>query len=268
MKATTSDGASLAISVHGPEDGPVVVFAHGWAAGRGVWNLVVPQLVDAGLRVVTYDQRGHGESTVGISPVGIARFAMDLGDVLVAVDARDAIVVGHSGGGFAALCHAITDSSRIGGLVLLATAAHEQNTPKGEVRLMGNPVFSFALRRGPLGRKMISSTVGPDISPDALESHRALFAGTNRKVRSACFGCTSGMDLRPGLASVSVPALVLHGNADAVIKPELGQVVAETLPKADFEEIPRAGHMLPLEAPDSVVQAILNLKNLVSGWSG
>ncbi|MFC0108468.1 alpha/beta fold hydrolase [Kibdelosporangium aridum] len=259
MKATTSDGASIAISVHGPADGPVVVLSHGWAAGRAVWNAVVPQLVAAGLRAVTYDQRGHGESTVGVSPIGIARFAMDLGDVLSAVDASDAVVVGHSGGGFAALCHAISDSSRIGGLVLLATAAHDQNTPKGEVRLMGNPVFSFAVRRGPLGRKMISSTAGPDISRDALEAHRALFAGTNRKVRAACFGCTTGMDLRPGLASISVPTAVLHGDADTVIKPELGRVVAETLPKADFEEIPRAGHVLPLEAPDRVVRAVLEL---------
>ncbi|MCE7001470.1 alpha/beta hydrolase [Kibdelosporangium philippinense] len=259
MKAKTSDGASIAISVHGPADGSLVVLSHGWAAGRGVWDSVVPQLVDAGLRVVTYDQRGHGESTEGISPIGIARFAMDLGDVLAAVNASDAVVVGHSGGGFAALCHAITDSSRIAGLVLLATAAHEQNTPKGEVRLMGNPMFSFAIRRGALGRKMISSTVGSDISRDALEAHRSLFAGTSRKVRAACFGCTSGMDLRPGLASVSVPAVLLHGEADTVIKPELGRVVAETLPKADFEEIPRAGHMLPLEAPDRVVRAILEL---------
>ncbi|ONI70816.1 hypothetical protein ALI144C_50400 [Actinosynnema sp. ALI-1.44] len=259
MNVSTSDGASIAISVHGPSDGTTVVLSHGWAAGRPVWDSLVPQLASAGLRVVTYDQRGHGESTVGVSPIGVARFAMDLGDVLDAVGAEDAVVVGHSGGGFAALCHAITDQSRIGGLVLLATAAHEQNTPKGEVRLMGNPVFSFALRRGPVGRRMISSTVGPDIPGAALEAHRALFAGTDRKVRAACFGCTSGMDLRPGLTSVSVPAVVLHGDADTVIKPELGRVVADTLPKADFEEISGVGHMVPLEAPERVVRAVLEL---------
>ncbi|MET0235487.1 MAG: alpha/beta hydrolase [Kibdelosporangium sp.] len=253
----TDDGAELAVSVVGPAGGPTVVLSHGWAAGRAIWDLVVPSLVDAGLSVVTYDQRGHGSSTSGVSPVGIARLALDLGAVLSSVDARDAVVVGHSGGGFAALSHAITDSSRLRALVLLATAAHDRNTPKSEIKQMGNPVVSFLLRRAPLGRKLISSTVGPDISPDALEAHRALFAGTNRQVRSAYFGCTVGMDLRAGLTSVSVPAVVLHGDVDKVIKPELGRVVADTLPNARFEEIQGAGHMLPLEAPDRVARAII-----------
>jgi pimeloyl-ACP methyl ester carboxylesterase len=257
----TDDGAKLAVSVVGPVGGPAVVLSHGWAAGQGVWDYVVPTLVAEGLSVVTYDQRGHGKSTSGVSPIGIARLAMDLGAVLAAAEVKNAVVVGHSGGGFAALCHAITDLSRIGGLVLLSTAAHDQNTPKGEVRLMGNAIFSFALRRGPIGRKMISGTVGPGITAEALETHRALFAGTARRVRSACFGCTAGMDLRAGLASVRVPAVVLHGDADKVIKPELGRVLAGTLPNARFEEVPATGHMLPLEAPDRVARAIMEVPN-------
>jgi pimeloyl-ACP methyl ester carboxylesterase len=253
----TDDGASLAVSVTGPADGPAVVLSHGWAAGRGVWDYVVPELVSAGLQVFTYDQRGHGSSTSGISPIGIARLAMDLGEILSLVDS--AVVVGHSGGGFAALSHAISAPAKIRGLVLLSTAAHDQNTPKGEVSLMGNPIFSFALRRGPIGRKMISSTVGPGVSPEALEAHRALFAGTARQVRSACFGCTSGMDLRPGLPSITAPAVVLHGNVDKVIAPDLGRVVAEELPNARFEEVKDCGHMLPLEAPDRVARAIISV---------
>ncbi|MBP2324323.1 non-heme chloroperoxidase [Kibdelosporangium banguiense] len=255
----TDDGAKLAVSVTGQVGGPTVVLSHGWAAGRGIWNYVVALLVAEGLSVVTYDQRGNGESTLGVSPIGIARLALDLEAVLASVDAQDAVVAGHSGGGFAAMSHAITNSSRLRGLVLLGTAAHDRNVPKSEVKQMGNPLVALLLKIPPLGRKLIGSTVGPGISAEALEAHRALFAGTARQVRSAYFGCSQGMDLRSGLAEVKVPATVLHGDADHVIKPELGRTVAETLPNARFEEVQGAGHMLPLEAPDRVARAIVEL---------
>lgn len=256
---TTDDGAELATTTLGKASGPTVVLSHGWAAARRVWTPVVERLLDSGHSVVLYDQRGHGSSTLGNSPISISRLAADLGAVLSDVDAQNVVIAGHSGGGFAAMSYAIKDTSRIRALALLATAAHDQDTPDSEVRLMGNPVFSWAIRRGALGRKMISSTMGPNVAKDVLEDHRALFAATARQVRADCFRSSRGMDLRAVLASVQVPAAVLHGDADKVIKPELGKVVAESLPNARFEEIQGIGHMLPLEAPDHVARAITTL---------
>ncbi|MEV4315414.1 alpha/beta hydrolase [Actinocrispum sp. NPDC049592] len=258
LTVKTDDGASLAVTVHG-SGGTTVVLSHGWAAARAVWDDVVSTVVAAGHTVVTYDQRGHGQSTMGSSPIAIDRLSQDLESVLASVDATSAVVVGHSGGGFAAMSLVVRDSSRVRGLVLLSTAANDQDTPDSEVKLMGNPVFSWAIRRGPLGRKMISSTVGPRISKNALEAHRSLFAGTSRHVRAACFRSSQGMDLRSALASVTLPAIVLHGTVDKVIDASLGKVVAGTLPNAEYEEISGAGHMLPLEAPDEVSAAILKL---------
>jgi non-heme chloroperoxidase len=258
LTVKTDDGASLAVTVHG-SGGTTIVLSHGWAAGRAVWSTVVSLLVSAGHTVITYDQRGHGESTLGNSPIGIDRFAADLDLVLSSVDATDAVIVGHSGGGFAAMSLAVRDTSRIRGLVLLSTAANDQDTPDSEVKLMGNPVFAWAIRRGPLGRKMISGTVGPGISKTALEAHRSLFAGTSRHVRADCFRSSQGMDLRTGLASVTLPAIVLHGTVDRVIDASLGKVVAGSLPHARYEEVQDAGHMLPLEAPERVADAALEL---------
>lgn len=99
FKVTTDDGAVLDGLAAGPEGGPVVVLSHCWTGNRSVWAPVAGRLAGRGHRVVLYDQRGHGASTLGTAEATIARLGADLGQVLEAVDARDAVVAGHSMGG-------------------------------------------------------------------------------------------------------------------------------------------------------------------------
>jgi pimeloyl-ACP methyl ester carboxylesterase len=257
----TDDGARLAVSVLPPLGEPAggtVVLVHGWAAGRRVWGTVADRLIRAGHRVVLYDQRGHGASTQGREPFGVQRLGADLGAVLDHVRAAGAVVVGHSGGGFAALAHAASDAGRSGleGLVLLGTAAHEQDTPDSEVRMMGSAPFQWALSRPALGRKLLGQTMGKRADTRLREVNRQIFAATSPRVRAEAFACTRGMDLRPGLVAVTAPTVVLAGEQDKVVAPRLGRMVAEALPRARFAELPGAGHMLPLETPGAVVDAV------------
>ncbi|HEX7443487.1 MAG TPA: alpha/beta fold hydrolase, partial [Acidimicrobiales bacterium] len=62
---TTPDGAELAVTVAGPDAGPTVVLSHCWTGDQRIWAPVARRLVDQGHRVVLYDQRGHGGSTIG-----------------------------------------------------------------------------------------------------------------------------------------------------------------------------------------------------------
>lgn len=59
---------------------------------------VAHRLLDAGHRVVLYDQRGHGESSLGRAPVTVERLGEDLAAVLKHLDVRDAVLAGHSMG--------------------------------------------------------------------------------------------------------------------------------------------------------------------------
>ena len=258
----TDDGASLAVTVRG-SGGTQIILSHGWAGGRRVWDAVSERLLAAGHTVVTYDQRGHGDSKLGRVPIGITRCGADLGAVLDRVDARNAVIAGHSGGGFSALAYAVAEPNqanlRLRGLALLGTAAHDQDTSDGEVKTMGSPVFTWALSRAPLGRLMLRKTMGVHPDPAALELHRQLFAATPAKVRADYFRSSRGMDFRPALADITVPTVVLSGANDTVIAPELGEAVAAALPHAMFERLPDIGHMVPIEAPDRVAAVILEL---------
>jgi pimeloyl-ACP methyl ester carboxylesterase len=59
---TASDGCDLFFSDWGDPHGRPVVFAHAWALSGDMWNQQIPDLVEAGLRCVVYDRRGHGRS--------------------------------------------------------------------------------------------------------------------------------------------------------------------------------------------------------------
>ncbi|GHB52182.1 hydrolase [Streptomyces cirratus] len=265
LTVRTDDGAELAVTVLAPLAGTPaaadVVLVHGWAHSRRAWGTIADRLIRAGHRVVLYDQRGHGASTSGRTPVSVERLGDDLAAVLGGADARAAVVVGHSGGGFAALSYAAggPPAGHLGGLVLLGTAAHGQDTPDGEVKMMGSPLFSWALHRPPLGRRLLSSTMAKSVDTALLDVNRQLFAATDPRIRADFFRCTRGWDLRPALAGVGVPAVVLHGEADKVIDPALARTLADSLPGARFEPVPGAGHMLPLERPLLVVSAVSEL---------
>lgn len=261
----TDDGADLAVTVLTPLAGRAagadVVLVHGWAHTRRTWGTVADRLIRAGHRVVLYDQRGHGASTLGRTPLSVERLGADLAAVLAETGAREAVVVGHSGGGFAALSYAATSpsASRLKGLVLLATAAHGQDTPDSEVKMMGGTPFSWGLRRGWLGRRLLGSTMGKVVDPEVRDVNRQMFSATLPHVRADFFRCTRGWDVREALKSVTVPAVVLHGTRDKVIGISLAEILAQVLPGARFERIEDAGHMLPLERPSAAVSAVAEL---------
>lgn len=100
ITVVSPDGVRLAVQVHGRPGAPTVVLAHGWALSAGYWSRVIRRL-RTDLRVLAYDQRGHGRSakvpTAGFSTDALAD---DLAAVLTAtVPAGDRIVVaGHSMG--------------------------------------------------------------------------------------------------------------------------------------------------------------------------
>jgi pimeloyl-ACP methyl ester carboxylesterase len=98
-RAISADGTALHIEAFGPEDGPLVVLAHGWTEQLVYWTLVIDRLVAAGHRVVAYDLRGHGHSQPAHGDdYALVRFGEDLEAVLAAVarGGERALLAGHS----------------------------------------------------------------------------------------------------------------------------------------------------------------------------
>jgi pimeloyl-ACP methyl ester carboxylesterase len=270
----TDDGARLAVTICPPGDGsqpgggapPTVVLSHCWTGSRLMWAPVTQRLVDAGHRVVLYDQRGHGESTFGAA-VTLSRFGDDLAAVLDHVDARDVVVAGHSMGGFAAMAFACAHrerlAARVRGLVLVSTAAHGLGAGRltgAARRLLASGLPAWTLRRRHLGLHVMRGVVGGRLPCYGhLAASRDLFLATPPDVTAACFACFADMDLREELATVDVPSVVMIGAHDPLTPPPLSHAIVDALPSARLDVLEDAGHLLPLEAPDRVAAAIAEL---------
>lgn len=119
MRSLESNGVTLAVDDRG--DGHPVVLLHGFPEIAYSWRHQVPALVDAGYRVISYDQRGCGQST---KPDNVAAYGLEnlVGDLIGLIDrlGLDTVtVVGHDWGSIVAWTAAVTHPERINGVVSL-----------------------------------------------------------------------------------------------------------------------------------------------------
>lgn len=117
----TSDDCDLYFSDWGDPSGLPVVLVHAWGLSGQMWSQQLPAMIDAGLRCVVYDRRGHGRSDQPGSGYDLSTLADDLAGVIARLGLHDAVVVGHSMGA-SELVRYLTrhGTARVAGIVLSA----------------------------------------------------------------------------------------------------------------------------------------------------
>lgn len=97
--ASAADGTQLHFADWGDPDARPVLLVHGFGSGQAMWNGQIPALVEAGLRCVTFDRRGHGRSDVPGRGYDLDTLAGDIAAVARRLNLADVVLVGHSLGG-------------------------------------------------------------------------------------------------------------------------------------------------------------------------
>jgi pimeloyl-ACP methyl ester carboxylesterase len=272
------DGVHLNVEVHGPEDAPTVVLIHGWTCSIPFWAPVI-SLLSQDLRVVAYDQRGHGASdTPGQGHYSVQALVDDLTTVLDAAlpDGQKAVLAGHSMGGMTIMASAFRQSTidRTTGALLASTgftslAAESRLFPRITKpaprntraahflltsRIPLGPVTPFA--RGAL--KYVS--LGPDADKSLAAYNAEIVHACRPAPRSAWGHVLNGVELADAVRELDVPTKVLVGTSDRLTPPPHAHRLVETLPQClGLTELPGVGHMTPLEAPDTVATLIRSL---------
>ena len=254
----TDDGATLHVSVAGA--GPHVVLVHGTLVSNGVMAPIARRLLAAGFGVAGPDLRGHGRSTDGADKLSIDRYARDIDAILLALPTTPVVLVGHSAGGMAALAFAERPgaTARLAGLVLISTSAVGIGGWKERVAapILFNGLLAWILDRPQLGRAFARPLFGAHPGVDTLEGVRRIMADSSPTAKRDAPRAVFDFDLTPGMDNVGVPVLVVQGNRDRSVRPELAARLASGLPDARPVAFPDAGHMVVLEQDAAVAAAI------------
>lgn len=248
---------TLHVQDAGPVDGPVaLLWPSLFSDGRGSWGAQLPGLHLLGWRTLLVDPPGAGSSPSATRPFTMEDCAQAALEVLDATSVDRAAIVGLSWGGFVALRVALASPDRVSGLVLSNTSARRMSGPIRARDLVSSYLLRARLLRRP-GKLVASGMLSehsrrtdPELVADVagtvngLEPH-----GLATAMRSVLVDRTDVVD---DLARITVPALVIAGAEDTALPDSHSTQLADGIPGARLEILPRVAHLAPREAPESV----------------
>ena len=263
------DGTRIRVVTAGT--GPTVVLAHGIYMSVIEWTVLWDLLLERGYRVVAFDQRGHGQSTIGSDGISTASMSGDYLAVLEHVDARDAVLLAHSMGGFLAIA-AVLDvpgvAERLRGLILMSTFSGDvlRGAPqnKAQIPLIKSGMLQKLVANDTIGTIFGGSICGEDKSPAMVQVFLETFRAADHKPLLPILEAFSAEDRGDRLHEIAVPTIVLCGTKDQTTPLWQSERLAESIPGAQGWWVPRAGHMLNWEATEAVVEAISDLSPVAS----
>jgi pimeloyl-ACP methyl ester carboxylesterase len=255
VRVAELNGARIAYDVRG--DGPPVVLVHAGIADRRMWRDTVPAL-EREFTVVTYDQRGYGDSTL---PGGPATYTDDLGALLAELGIEGVSLVGVSLGGRVVLEHTLLHPESVTRLVLVGAGLPDWNW-SDEVQRVGDDEDE-ALEAGNLD---LAVAVNVDLwVGDASPEVRELVATMQRRafeIPTPDPEPTAPPPLDPPasarLADIAVPTLVVVGERDVDDIRRIADVLTDGIPDARQEVVAGAAHLPPLERPDEFNALLLD----------
>jgi 3-oxoadipate enol-lactonase len=252
---TTGDGARIAYRIDGSSDSPALILSNSIATTLHMWDQQIPAL-SRHFRVVRYDIRGHGASSVPPGAYSIDRFGRDVIEMMDALNIQRAHFLGLSLGGFIAQWLGIHAPERIDRLILSNTApclgppkAFDENI-KSVLQSKDMTERAEMFLRNWFPPHMLEA------GGDEIEQFRTMVLGMSREGLAANFAAIRDMDLRRTIALITRPTLVIAGEHDQVTSVSHARAIAETIPGAQLKVLPTV-HLPNIELPKEYSEIVL-----------
>ncbi|MEH6680212.1 MAG: alpha/beta hydrolase [Sediminicola sp.] len=236
--------------------GQPVILIHGWPLSHRSWEKQVPAIVKAGFRCITYDRRGFGNSPAPWDAYDYSTLAADLHHLIIQLELSDCILVGFSMGGGEVVRY-LTDhgTENIAKVALISSiiplVKQKEDNPNGVPekdlqQIMGalkkdrigflpsfhKNFYNFGENEGRMDEAQLryDFTIASHASPRATLQAAHSWAET---------------DFRPELKNVTVPTLIVHGNADNIVPiGTSGEQAAKGIPGSQYEVMEQGPHGL------------------------
>ena len=257
----------------GPSDGPLVLFLHGFPARWSTWRALLPTFARAGYLAVAPDLRGYGTSDrpKGVDSYSVLRIVEDVIAILDTFGRERAFIVGHDVGGGVAWALAMGHPQRVERLAVLNSVhvvGFERQIRKWSQFSKSWYVFFFLLPWIPewwlsrhdfrfVHRSLVADGLRDEVVRDLLEGIRPPGA-----LRAALDWYRANFrDVARGrlvAKKVNLPTLVVWGDRDTHLDPELANPPPDWVSQVRVEHVPEAGHWVHHEAPDKVSALLLS----------
>lgn len=239
--------------IDGDPDGRPLVFANSLGTDMRLWDPILP-LLPKGLKIVRFDKRGHGLSSLPKAPYSMGALVRDAEQLLDHLQVRDCVFVGLSIGGMIAQGLAVKRMDMMHAMVLSNTGA-KIGTPEmweeriAAVRTGGIEILADAVMERWFSRAF---RAGPD-----LQLWRNMLVRQPDDGYAGCSAAISGTDFYSTTAELRLPTLGIAGDEDGATPPDLVRETVDLIPGSQFQLIRRAGHLPCVERPDEYAR-ILN----------
>jgi pimeloyl-ACP methyl ester carboxylesterase len=232
--------------------GRPVILIHGWPLSGASWKAQIPALTAAGFRVIAYDRRGFGQSDKPTDGFDYDTLADDLAGLIHDKALRDASLVGFSmGGGEVARYIGNYGEQNLHSVVFAAAVPpclmKSEDNPHGPLTPEKANELETALRADRnaffdgFTKDFFSANGKLMVSEQDRQEALELCKQSDPAAALGCMKAWATTDFRADLPRVTVPALVVHGDADATVPFEGSGARTHTMVKGSELEVIKGG---------------------------
>jgi 3-oxoadipate enol-lactonase len=253
-----TDKTDLAAFTTGSPENKSIIFVHGFPYDHTMWDKQIDDL-KSNYFCVTYDIRGLGQSPIGDGQYTIESFVDDLEVIINELKLEKPVLCGLSMGGYISLRAVERNEANYSGLILCDTRS-SADTDEGKIKRADN-----IKKINVLGVKQFVSDFVPmcfsvkSITDSNEEYSKVLNKSLNSNaigVKGSLLAMAGRTDTTSYLSKIKIPALLLCGEDDRLTPPDAMELIAGQIPNSQFEIVPNAGHMAPIENASFVTNKI------------
>jgi 3-oxoadipate enol-lactonase len=242
----TDDGAVIHTELDGPESAPVLMLSNSLGTNLHMWDEQVAPLT-RNFRLLRYDRRGHGKSSVPKGPYTMERLGRDVLNVLDGLGIKKINWCGLSMGGMVGMWLGANASNRIDKLILSNTSSYfsDKTAWEGRIKMVREQGLAGIVDAN-MERWFTKDF--RERAPQTMAKMREMFVATNVEGYIGCAEAIRDMDHRPLLPNIAVPTLVIAGRQDPATTLEAGEFICEHIPGAKIAVL-EAAHIANMEQP-------------------
>ncbi|MDH0736766.1 3-oxoadipate enol-lactonase [Achromobacter spanius] len=247
--------ARLFYVIDGPADAPVLVFSNSLGTCSDMWARQIPELTKH-FRVLRYDTRGHGKSSIPDGEYTFEQLAGDVAELLAHLNIKRAHFCGLSMGGPTGIALALAHPELVGKLVLCNTAARIGSVEGWSTRIAAVAEQTLEKMAPTLVERWLTDdyrAAEPGLTQVLIDMLRR----TPDAGYSANCAALRDADYRQQVSAITAPTLVISSTHDLAATPAQGKELAAAIPGARYVEL-NTSHISNWEQPEAFTRAVVD----------